>query len=135
MGIIEELKKLIPTDWITDIIDGANVEETAKMVDLDTAYKLLLVEEFVHQEDIESFSNIPPVIEAQKLTDGRYKINFQTAGGPDFRILTADEAKIMRARFLLLKGYYYSNFNRLTLPKQNEVAALYDIHWVPNSES
>ncbi|KKL51731.1 hypothetical protein LCGC14_2292590, partial [marine sediment metagenome] len=50
----------------------------------------------------------------------------------DFKIVTVDEAKIMRSRFLLLKGFYSINFNKLTLPKQNEVAVKYDIRFIPD---
>ena len=41
MGLLEEIKKMIPIE----IIDGSNVEEIATIVDLDLAYKLLLVKE------------------------------------------------------------------------------------------
>ena len=125
---LKTLKKYIGVE----VIGGANVEETAGMVDLDIAYKLFLVEGFVRQEDMELFHTVPPVVKAEKRDDGRYEIRWQTKVGPDFRIITADQAKVMRARFLLLKGFYGRNWNRLTLPKQNEVAAKYDIHFIPN---
>ena len=128
MGVLEELKKLIPVE----IIDGQNVEKTAEMVDLDIAYKLLLVENYVSQKDDELYYYIPSVTKAQKRPDGKYEIRRQTEAGPDFRILTANEAKIMRARFLLLKGFYTTNFDRLTLPRQNEMAAEYDIGFMPD---
>ncbi len=128
MGLLEELKRLIPKE----IIDGSNVEETAEMVDLDIAYRLFLVENVVQQENIELVSRIPDVSEAKKRSDGKYEIRFTGEAGPDFRILTKDEAKVMRARFLLLKGWYFSNWDRLTLPKQNEVAVKYDIGFVPD---
>ena len=128
VGLLEELKRLMPVETI----DGANVEETAGLVDLDIAYKLLFVPHCVQQEDFELYHRIPFVVEAQKRPDGRYELRFQTEVGPDFQIITANEAKVMRARFLLLKGFYARNFDKLTLPKQNEVAAKYDIGFIPD---
>ncbi len=126
--ILRVLEKLIPKE----IIDGSDVHETADMVDLDIAYRLLLVENCVQQEDIELVSNIPSVSEAKKRSDGKYEIRFIGETGPDFRILTIDQAKIMRARFLLLKGWYTSNWDRITLPKQNEVVVKFDIGFIPD---
>lgn len=128
MGLLEKLNELIPPE----IIDGSNVTETAEIVDLDIAYKLLLVEHPVSQDNFDLYSNIPPVVEAQKRPDGKYEIRFKTESGPDFKILTIDEAKEMRARFLLLKGFYVTNFDRLTLPNQKEMAAEYDIGFIPD---
>jgi len=127
-GLIEVLKQYA----CIEVIDGANVEETAEMVDLEIAYKLLIVEHVVTQEDEELFANIPDVELAKLRPDGRCEIHYETEDGPDFRIISANEAKIMRARFLLLKGFYGRNMERMTLPKQNEVAAKYDISFVPN---
>ena len=115
-----------------EVIDGSNVEETAKMVDLDIAYKLLIIEYCVPRDEFELFCNIPLVVKAQKRSDGKYEIRFKTESVPDFRILTADETKVMRARFLLLKGFYTTNFDSLTLPKQNEMAAKFDIGFMPD---
>ncbi len=130
MSFLDAVKEMIPAE----IINGSDVDETAKMVDLEVAYKLLLVEDYVHSrdEDFERYSNIPPVVKAEKRVDGKYEIRFQTEDGPDFRILTEENAKVMRARFLLLKGFYVTNIDRLTLPKQNEVAGKYDIGFIPD---
>ncbi len=128
MSIFEEIKKLIPPEMIGD----SDVAEIADMVDLDIAYKLFLVEYPVSQEDIELFSNIPPVVKAEKRPDGNYQFGWKTEeNGNDFRITTPEQTKIMRARFLLLRDYYSTNFDSLTLPKQNEVANKYDITYIP----
>lgn len=132
MSLIDEIKKLIPKE----IIAGCDVEETAKMMDLDLAYKLLVVQRYCSvcspEDEFTLFSNPPPVTSnIKKRPDGQYQIDWVSEEGPDFEIVSADEVKIMRARFLLLKGFYSQNFNKLTLPKQNEVAVQYDIHWVP----
>jgi len=130
MGLLEVLKEMVGVE----IIDGSNVEETTEIVDLDIAYKLFLVEDRVQQEDIELIGNIPPVALAKKRPDGKYQIDFQSDLGPDFRIITADQAKVMRARFLLLKGFYFEHFNGMSYPQQQEIAAKYDIGWVPKTE-
>ena len=127
-SLIEVLKEYAGIE----VIDGANVEKTAEMVDLEMAYKLLIVEHCVTQKDEELFSNIPDVVLAKLRPDGQCEIHYETAGGPDFRIITSEQTKEMRARFLLLRGFYGRNINRLTLPKQNEVAGKYDINFVPN---
>ena len=127
-NIIEILKDLIPDE----MVGNSNVVGTADMVDLDTAYKLLLVENPVPEDDFQIFSNIPPVVLGLKRDDDKYEIRYIGDDGPDFKIHTAEETKVMRARFLLLKGYYASNINRMTLPKQNEARSLYEIHFIPN---
>jgi len=127
MGILEELKRLVPDE----IIDDSNVEETAKMVDLDIAYRLFVVTDFVHQEDVELFDNIPDVIELKKRPDGNYEIRKKLETGPDFQIVGPDEAKVMRARFLLLKAFYSSNLEAMPCSKQSEAVSKYDIGFIP----
>jgi len=127
-GLLGALKQLAGNE----VIDGANVEETAEMVDLELAWKLLIVEHCVTQEDVELFAIIPDVTLAKSRPDGKYEIHYETDRGPDFKIITSEQAKRMRARFLLLKGFYGRNFNRLTLPKKNEVGAKYDMGFVPD---
>ena len=130
--IMKAIEKFIPAE----LINGSDVKETAEMVDLDVAYKLFLVEysakSYPSEEDFELFCNIPDVVLAKKRPDGKYEWHWKTENGPDFRITTANQAKVMRARFLLLKGFYTSNWDKLTLPKQNEVAVKYDIGFIPD---
>ncbi len=130
MGLLETLKEMVGVE----IVDGSNVEETAEMVDLDIAHKLFLVEDMVQQEDIELIVNVPSVVLAKKRPDGKYQIDFQSESGPDFRIVTAGQAKVMRARFLLLKAFYFEHFDGMSYPQQQEIAAKYDIGWVPKSD-
>lgn len=129
MSLLDKLKELIPDE----IIDGSNVDETAEMVDLDIAYKLLVVKDIVQQSDEQLCSDIPPVErDVIKRPDSKYEIRLQTENGPDFGIFTVEQTKVMRARYLLLRGFYHQNFQGLTLPKQNEAASLYEIAWIPN---
>ena len=127
-GLLDVLKKLSGTETI----DGAGVVATAEIVDLDIAWKLLIVEHPIVQEDDELFAIIPDVTKAKSRPNGQYEIHYRTEAGPDFRIISEDQAKVMRARFLLLKGFYGRHFNILTLPKQNEVGAKYDMGFVPD---
>ncbi len=128
MSILDVLKEMIPDE----IIDGSNVDETADMVDLDIAYKLLVVRWPVQQTDFQLFCDIPPVErDVLKRRDGKYEIRWQTENGPNFEVFTVEQMKVMRARYLLLRGFYGNNFRKLTLPKQNEAACLYDISWIP----
>lgn len=131
MSILDILKEMIPDE----IIDGSNVDETADMVDLDIAYKLLVVRDCVQQDEMQLYSDIPPVEQdVTKRPDDKYEIRWQTENGPNFEVFTADRMKVMRARYLLLKGFYYEHFHQLTLPKQNEAASKYEITWIPPEE-
>ncbi len=113
-------------------IGDSSPVEAAEMVDLDIAYKLLVVEDSVSQDEFQLFCNPPEVTKnIVKRKDGRYEIRWVGESGPDFKIVSADDMKVMRARFLLLRGFYMENFDSLTLPKQNEVAAKYDIQYIP----
>ncbi len=117
---------------IGERIGDSSPIEAAEMVDLDVAYKLFIVEGTVPNDEFELFCNPPDVTKnIIKRPDGQYEIRWTGEGGPDFLIVSADDMKIMRARFLLLRGFYIQNFDSLTLPKQNEVAAKYDIHYIP----
>ena len=128
MGLLEALNELIPDE----IIDGSNVKDTADMVDLDIAYKLLVVENPIPQDEFEINCNIPSVDLALKRPDGKYEIRYIGDAGPNFNIYTAEQTKEMRARFLLLKGYYASNIDKLSYPNQNKARSLYEIHFIPN---
>ena len=121
--LIKAFKDLIPEE----IIDDCSVSDTAQMVDLDMAFKLLLVEYPVPLDEFSLLCNIPLVVEAKKRPDGKYELRSTTEQGPDFRVLSASIAKEMRARFLLLKGFYATNFDKLTLPKQKEVVSEYEV--------
>ena len=127
--ILKALNNLIPEE----IIDGSNVRDLVGMVDLGVAYKMLLVENPVSQDEFEICINIPQVVTGVKRDDGKYEIrSTDEITGPDFKILTIEETKLMRARFLLLKGFYSRNIDRLALPKQNEARSLYEIFYIPN---
>lgn len=127
-GLLEHLKRIAGTE----LIGGDDVVAISKIVDLEIAYKLLIVEFQVTQPDDELYENIPDTTKAKIRPDGQCEISWMTEAGPDFRIISEDQAKVMRARFLLLKGFYGRHFNRLTLPKQNEVGAKYDMGFVPD---
>jgi len=116
MSLIDELKKFIPDE----IIDGNNVEETAEMVMLDIAYSPI-VEHIISEERLPF--DIPIPIKITKRGDGRYEI--RRTNPPDFRIIDEAETKVMRARFLLLKGYYADQMDTLSYPEQQQVIALY----------
>lgn len=131
MTLLDKLKELIPDE----IIDGSNVDETAEIVDLDIAYKLLVVKDCVRQSDEQLWYDIPPVErDVIKRPDGKYEIRWQGNNGPDFEVVPAEQMKVMRARYLLLRGFYHEHFRHLTLPKQNEAACKYEITWIPPQE-
>ena len=124
MSLLKKLKELIPKETI----DSVDVDETAEMVDLGLAYKLLVVKDCIQQSDEQLCYDIPPVeCDIIKRPDDKYEMRWRTENGPDFEIFTVEQMKVMRARYLLLRGFYYKHFQQLTLPKQNEAASLYEI--------
>lgn len=116
MSLLDELKKFIPDE----IIDGSNVADTAEIVMLDIAYSPV-VEGVVDEERL-PFS-IPIPVKVTDRGDGRYEI--RRTDPPDFRILNEAEIKVMRARFLLLKGYYADKMDMLSYSGKQTVIALY----------
>lgn len=116
MSLLDAIRDLIPEE----IIDGNNVEETAEMVMLDIAYSPVV--EFIVDEKRLLF-DIPIPVKVINRGDGKYEIRHLDP--PDFKILSANEIKIMRARFLLLKAYYADKMDILAYPEKQTVIALY----------
>jgi hypothetical protein len=56
-------------------------------------------------------------------SDGKYQIDYPESR--DFQIVDAAALKIMRARFLLLRGWYYQHFDGLSHPQQQAVLDWY----------
>ena len=112
MSLLDAIKDMIPDE----IIGGSNVQETAEMVMLDIAFSPV-VESPVAEERL--MFDVPIPTKITKRPDGGYEI--RRTGPPDFRIIDEAATKEMRARFLLLKGYYAENMDGLSYPEQQKV--------------
>ena len=116
MSLLDAIKDMIPDE----MIGGSCVQETAEMVMLDIAFSPV-VEHLVSEECV--MFEVPIPIKITKRPDGKYEI--RRTDPPDFRIIDEATTKEMRARFLLLKGYYAENMDGLAYPEQQKVIALY----------
>lgn len=113
---------LIPAETI----DGANVRDTAKMVDLEIGFSPVVKYAF------EGYQHTPsPTSEVQLWSGNRYAL--VDAKNHDFQIIRPEELKVMRARYLLLRGYYQRNFRALHYSMQQKVGHYYfpDGLWLP----
>jgi len=116
MSLLDMLKDMTPDEMIS----GSCVQETAEYVMLDIAYSPVI--EYPVSEERLMF-DVPTPIKITERPDGKYEI--RRTNPPDFRIIDVAEAKEMRARFLLLKGYYAENMDGVAYPEQQKVIALY----------
>lgn len=96
-GLMAAIKKMIPDEFI----DGQNVAEIAELfVDLEAAYSPVL-DVAMHGDPATSHSEIPKPVTVTK--DGN---RFCLTYVGDYQWVRPDALKIMRARYLLLRGYY-----------------------------
>ena len=116
MSFIDAIKDMIPDE----MIGGSCVQETAEWVMLDIAYSPV-VESCVDEERL--MFDVPIPTKITERPDGKYEI--RRTNPPDFRIINEAETKEMRARFLLIKGYYAENMEGLSYPEQQKVISLY----------
>lgn len=130
-GLMAALEKEYPDAFAPEIVDGSDVEKTAAMVDLTAACSPVLP----HRAPKDPLSGVGDAllpVECSPLDGDMYRVYF--AEGP--RDVSADQVKIMRARFLLRKG----ELSRVLITMNDQVRRqrlmeLYQIHWVPPAGS
>lgn len=121
--LLAALQKMIPTEEI----DGCRVDDAAGAVDLDIAHTPVIDspvgDDYRHR--------IPKPVEAQKWSGDRWAVVYPDHH--DFQRVTESELKRMRARYLLLRGFYTRAFRTLPHPTQQQVLAWYfpDGLWLP----
>lgn len=118
MSLIKVLNKIIDRETAArggEEIDGVNPRDAAQHVMLDLGYTPVVERYFGdmgHQ--------IPEPVRVVK--DGaRYCLMF----GRDYRWVSVEELKVMRARFLLLRGWYYRAFDGFSHPDKQKILAWY----------
>jgi len=118
--MLEKLKSLIKEAVGEETIDGANVEETAEMVDLDIAYSPVVTGRISDDFHLHTIPQPEPV----KISDnGRYYI--PRTDPPDFEFISKESMKVMRARYLLLRGFYANNIDSFSYSEQQQILAWY----------
>lgn len=128
MSLLETLNAMLPKEAK---ILGATPEEAEKIIDLSVAYTPVL-DNFILRED-ELYHMIPKPVRVVK--DGlRYCL---MPGGSEYRWLDIEELKRKRARYILVKNWYYVNFKKLSYPEQQEVLGKFfkDGMWRPKEGS
>jgi len=117
MGLAEQLKVLaqgIHSEQIGEACPADFVED----VMLDIAYQPVV--EWPVRDPLRPIPKPRPVLAR---SDGRYQIDHPE--DRDFRIVEADELKLMRARYLLLRGWYYERLPSLSHSQREQVLAWY----------
>jgi hypothetical protein len=113
-GLLAALKKHTPAE----IINGNDVENTAELVMLDVAFSPVL-ELSTNEEQL--MLNPPRPTEVQQRGD-RFMLY---RGGADFQWVDAESLKIMRARYLLARGFYSDRMRLLPNGVRQKVIAWY----------
>lgn len=117
-GILAILKGMIPVE----IIDGSNVEETAKMVDLDIEYQPVIPNPVDSDLASLGYGGRVPIPCRVQMEGSRWCVWIPHTN-EKYRWVTDDELKVMRARFLLLKGVYYRQIQNMPHSLQQEVVS------------
>lgn len=126
-SLLDAIRNAFPKE----IIDGSDVEATAEMVDLDIAFTPVVQ----HVTGGDPLLDVPAPVEVQKWKDGRYAIMHREHRDYDF--VSEASLKIMRARYLILHGFYWRHLHAMSHPMRQEVLALYfgGGVWTPKSGS
>jgi len=124
MGLLEALKSEIARQHGTEDIGGSNPYDTAKMVDMDVAGQNLVVVDRVGP-DWQLQPPEPTRFEKWTKPD-RWALVYPKQA--HFEVVSEESIKVMRARFLLLNGWYYRHFHSLSYPTQGLVFERYIRH-------
>ena len=100
-------------------IDGMSAEDAAAMVDLKVAYTPIVMESWGDERDR---FQIPQPVKVQR--DGlRYAAIWPERH--DFEWLDNGRLRVCRARFLLMRGFFYKNFRTYSHPEQQKILVWY----------
>jgi hypothetical protein len=114
MWILEALKAMCPKE----VIDGSDVDETAKMVDLDVEFTPVLPDPVIDPET--DYSGHVPTPFRVQLDGSRYCV--WTPNSPEtYRWVDEESLKVMRARYLLLRGFYHRTIEGMPYGYRQEV--------------
>lgn len=107
-SLIDQLKAMIPVETI----DGVNVDEAAEMVMLDVEFTPVVVEPFGEDPAFSCLNAAPFPCRVQK--DGERYCVWMPHSHETYRWVEEDELKVMRARYLLLKNFYFRTLENMS---------------------
>jgi hypothetical protein len=112
MSLMDALNNMIVGERGEEIIDGCKVADAAKAVDLSVAHSPV-VDRYVGTKDIDAMMMSPRLI-PQPIKPRKDGLRYYTtnAAAGTWKWFTVDEMKTARARFLLLRGYFYKHLGR-----------------------
>ncbi|MFA5173697.1 MAG: hypothetical protein WC438_00785 [Candidatus Pacearchaeota archaeon] len=121
-NLTEILGDLVVRGLSKEQIDGFSILSVLDYVDLDIAFSPVVC----NPAGENYLFDIPKPDEINKCSDKRY-VKFITGKNPDFEFIPENEVKVMRARFLLLRDYYYKclRLNQLVLPSRDKAINWY----------
>ena len=100
MGILEALKAMIPKE----VIDGSDVDETAKMVMLEVEFTPVIPHSVI--DPATDYTEHVPTPCRVQLDGSRYCV-WMPNSPEKYRWVDEESLKVMRARYLLLRGFYH----------------------------
>lgn len=133
-GALQALRELVDSGLEKEVIGEISIKQVLGAVDLSIAFSPVVVNSVGDYE-----FNVPIPVKLTKRDDGKYEATYKDETGKpvNFEILEPEVVKIMRARFLLLRDYY---FRRLALDnmchsmQQEVVSRYFDGHaYIPKS--
>ena len=114
MGILEVLKAMCPKE----VIDGSDVDEIAKMVDLDVEFTPVIPHSVI--DPATDYSGHVPTPCRVQLDGCRYCV-WMPDSPEKYRWVDEESLKVMRARYLLLRGFYHRTIEGMPHGYRQEV--------------
>ena len=114
MGILEALKAMIPKE----VIDGSDVDETAKMVMLEVEFTPVIPHSVI--DPATKYTELVPTPCRVQLDGSRYCV-WMPDSPEKYRWVDEESLKVMRARYLLLRGFYYRTIESMPHSYRQEV--------------
>lgn len=109
----------------TESVEGHNVNDTAEMVDLTVAFGPVLpnpvTDEGGWPRCTRALSRIPVPQAVERRADGTYHL--ACAGSLETMPVSETALKVMRARYLLVRGFYQRHLNVMAHGERQEVVA------------
>lgn len=113
-SLLEKLKSMIPAEFI----DGQNVDEIAKLVDLDIEFTPVVAETVSGDPAKETIAF--PVPCRVQMEGSRWCVWIPHTD-EKYRWVNDEQLKVMRARFLLLKGFYFDHLESMCHTERSRV--------------
>lgn len=117
MSIVEALRKEVDRLQHEEKIGDACPADYVSDVDLEIAFSPVV------NHSVGNPCHIPKPDRVEKQADGRYLITWPEAH--NFEFVDEESLKLMRARFLLLRGFYHERFKSFAPREREKILAWY----------